>query len=104
MHTDYKLEYFCSDGAAQIYNAVDDIWGVAQDEGDEDGVKYLNDLWHVQKNLKENWNRDPDLNMDLKNGLLSDVQNLAKLPEYEDFEFAVFLVLKKWRNFAPTFA
>ena len=44
LHTDHKLEYFGSDGAAQMYNAVDDIWGVAQDEGDKDGVKYLNDL------------------------------------------------------------
>lgn len=40
-----------SDGAEQIKNALGEVF-------DLETLVYMNDLWHVEKNMKENWNRD----------------------------------------------
>ena len=52
---EYALKYFTSN-AVQIKNALSEIY-------DLDEVIYKNDLWHVEKNIKSNWNRDQNLSM-----------------------------------------
>lgn len=54
LNIDYQLEYFSSDGAVQIKNALGEVYDLEE-------VVYKNDMWHVEKNLKKNWNRDGDL-------------------------------------------
>ena len=46
---EYALKYFTSDGAVQSKNTLSEVY-------DLDEVKYKNDLWHVEKNIKSNWN------------------------------------------------
>ena len=35
----------------QIKNALSEVYDIDQ-------ILYKNDLWHVEKNVKNNWNRD----------------------------------------------
>lgn len=42
--------------------------------------------------------------MEQKKGLVHDVQNLAKLTELDDFEFARDRTIQKWDGIAPLFS
>ena len=49
-------KYFSSDELCRLKNALSEVYDLVE-------VTYKNDLWHVDKNIKSNWNRDQNLSM-----------------------------------------
>ena len=95
LKVDYVLENFTSDGAEQIKNALGEVH-------DLEDVLYKNDLWHVEKNVKSNWNKD-ELTMEQKKELIGDIKLMAALDNEADFCLAEDLWKKKWRSIASEF-
>ena len=54
-----ELLFFTSDGAAAIRNGLGQVYDLGE-------LTYKNDLWHVEKNVKQYWNRDEGITKEQK--------------------------------------